>query len=164
MNEAEPAEEYVHMAITEDTVSYLMEAYEYNIPPEEHEALVNDHAASPSHVESRMPNVAERRLLNALRWALVLLLLPGAMASTMTVITILSLLASTLFLLGRWSRMELAPCRKVHCVDATTQTEGTTVSGRTEIEMWTSNLGSSKLCHGKPKGLGPLHCQHELCR
>ena len=103
-------EEYVHMAITEDSVSYFMEAYECNILSDEHEVFVNDHAAAPSHVESRMQNVVERRLLNILRWALVLLLLPGAMAHatkapeepdyfTVTVITILSVLASMFFLL-----------------------------------------------------------------
>ena len=57
---------------------------------------------------------------------------------TVTVITILSLLAGTLFLLGRWSRWNWAPDQKVHCADATTQTEDTTVSSRlrAEIEEW----------------------------
>ena len=137
------------MAITEDTISYFMEAYECNILSEEHEALVNDTTVAPSHVGSRMQYVIKCRLRNVLLWAFVLLLLPGAVASdtglagetdflTVTVITILSLLASTLFLLGRWSRMDWVPHQKVLCVDATNQTEDTTVSGRlrAEIEEW----------------------------
>ena len=147
LTEVDPVKDYVH--ITEDTVSYFMEAYEYNILSEEHEARVNDTTAAPSHVGSRMQYVIKCRLRNVLLWAFVLLLLPGAVASdtglaeepdflTVTVITILSLLASTLFLLGRWSRRDWAHHQKVLCVDATTQTEDTTVSSRlrAEIEEW----------------------------
>ena len=64
LTEVDPVKEYVHMAITEDTVSYFMEAYEYNILSEEHEALVNDTAAAPSHVGSRMQYVIKCRLRN----------------------------------------------------------------------------------------------------
>ena len=90
-------------------------------------------------------------MLHLLSWALILLLLPGAMAIptdtlsdddlfNMMVVTIVTLfvLLSTMLLLGRWNRALHPALLQMHLADAETQTGDTTVSRRLreEIELW----------------------------
>lgn len=163
------------MAVIEDTVSYLMEMFEYALPHEETFESVDDGSADPCHVVRRMQYVTMSRLQNLLWWAMILILLPTtAMAAsedlpedsfTTMVITVLSLVASACFLLGRWSKAALKEPTVLQACSMGTQTDDTTVSRklREEIELWqlrTLEAQSSARESRKIPGLG--HRQHEL--
>ena len=146
VTENEEALEEAHMAVTDVTVSYLMEQYEYALVSEEHYADVNVFCPAASHGVSTIVNVNESRLKNLICWALILLLLPGAAATsseespedehfTTMVITCLCIMVGAFFLLGRWSHPTALTRRQALFNDNSCQTDDTTVSGRLRAEI-----------------------------
>lgn len=136
---------YAHMAVTEDTVSYLMEVCEYALISDESFEIEYDNPAAPSHVVRRVPYGNVSRMRNLLCWAVILLILPVAMAATLgpdnftsALFTVVRMLAGAFFLLGRWSRATETTTLFVQFSEAGTQTGDTTISRRLryEIELW----------------------------
>ena len=110
--ENEETPEEAHMAITDVTVSYLMEQYEYALITEEHYVDVNVFSPAASHGGCYCVNANMSRLKNLICWAVILLLMPSALAAsseeppeddhfTAVVITCLCIMVGGSFLLGR---------------------------------------------------------------
>ena len=146
VTENEEAHEEAHMAITDATVSYLMEQYEYVLVSEEHYADVNVFCPAASHGVGTIVNVNKSRLKNLICWAVILVLLPGALATsseeppdddyfTTLVITCLCVMVGAFFLLGRWSHPTALTRRQALFNDNSCQTDDTTVSGRLRAEI-----------------------------
>ena len=149
MIEYDEAHEEAHMAITDATVSYLMNQYEYALVSEEHYLDVNIFRPAASHGVLNIVNVNESRLKNLICWAVILLLLPGAMATSSEqppeddhlntmVVTCLCVLVGAFFLLGPWSHPTPLTRCQASIIDNSSQTDDTIVSGRlrAEIEEW----------------------------
>ena len=147
--ENEEAPEEAHMAITDVTVSYLMEQYEYALVTEEHYMDVNVFSPAASHGGCNPVNANVSRLKNLICWAVTLLLMPGALATsseeppeddrfTAVVITCLCIMVGGSFLLGRWSHPTALTRRQAPISESSCQTDDTTVSGRlrAEVEEW----------------------------
>ena len=144
--------EYVRMAITNATVSYVLEACEYALVSEESFVVMNTNTVVPSHGLRWPCSAYERYLRNLVVWTLVLLLLPGVAADTiaeaetpagmdsfmMMLCTVCCLFFGTFFMLGRWSRAEVHVPVLPMFTNAATQTDETPVSRRlrAEIEEW----------------------------
>ena len=101
-----------------------------------------------SHGVLNIVNANEGRMKNLICWAVILLLLPGAMATspeelseddhlTTLVVTCFCILVGVFFLFGRWSHPTALTRRQVTITEKS-KTEDTTVSGRlrAEIEEW----------------------------
>ena len=140
------------MAVTNATVSYLLEACEYALVTEETFVVLNDHPVVPSHGVRWPCSTYEHYLRNLMAWTMVLLLLPGVAADAtgesanpaggdsfmMMLCTVCCVLLGTFFMLGRWSRAEVHVPALAMFSHAATQTDETPVSRRlrAEIEEW----------------------------